>query len=485
MPIGRNSGALLQPPGMSKRVVLIGLVLSLLFGCGPSMSAPAERPEPQARLQHLIVIFPENHTFDALWGQFPGANGLNSPGAVVKQVDQNGVELAALPGVPGTNLPASLPNAPFRIQQFYDQGEIYPSPVHRFYPNLLQLNGEPLGDGRYANFKLDMFVSAVGAGTLAMGYYDTERLPLYPYAREFTLMDNFFGSQFGGSMLGHFWLVAAATPVWPNADPRLVLQPVFNADGKLVGLNNPNGVVSPDGYALEDSQPYYPPFLAGTPDADRVPPQTNDTIGDLLNRANVSWAWYAQGWNDAVAGNPSPDFQFHHQPFSYFEAYRPGTENRARHLKDLDDFHQSLKDGTLPAVSFIKPIGGLDEHPGESPVVGSQDFEVGLIEAIKSSPYWDSCAIIITYDDYGGFYDHVPPVMEDPFGPGQRMPCLLISPFARRATVDHNRYNTQSILKLIEERWGLPSLSERDRRAPSLGTAFDTERYPGLLTPDR
>ncbi len=462
--------------------------MATLYGCGGAQTVtvdqPVVEPTPQPRLDHIIVIFPENHSFDALWGQFPGANGLETPGAAIKQVDQNGVELAELPGVAGSNLPASLPNAPFLINDYYTAGQIYPSPVHRFYQNLLQIDGDPLGNQLYGNFRMDMFVSAVGSnGTLAMGHYDTSKLPLYPYAKEFVLCDNFFGSQFGGSMLGHFWLVAAATPVWPNAAAPLVLQPQYDANGKLIGLNNPKGVVSPEGYAIEDAEPFYPPFLAGVPDAARVPPQTNDTIGELLSRANVTWAWYAQGWNDAVAGNPNENFEFHHQPFSYFKAYRPGTKKREQHLKDLVDFRQALQDGTLPAVSFIKPIGGIDEHPGQSPITASQDFEVELVEEIRASQYWDSCAIIITYDDFGGFYDHVPPTMQDAFGPGQRMPCLVISPFARQAFVDHHYYNTQSVLKLIEERFALPSLTDRDRNAPSLGTAFDTEKFPGLLTP--
>jgi phospholipase C len=471
-----------------KHLLLLLLALIWSTGCGTAQSAVANGPVPnpleQRRLDHIIIIFPENHTFDLLFGKFPRANGLDSPGGIVPQVDQSGNVLATLPPVPGSKLPANLPNAPFLINPFYSETDIYPSPVHRFYQNLMQLNGDPLGEGRFGNFRMNMFVSAVGdEGTLAMGYYDTERLPLYPYAREFVLMDNFFGSQFGGSMLGHFWLIAARTPVWPNAAASLVLQPVFDAAGRLVGLNNPNGVVTPDGFAVEDAQPFYPPFAAGTPDDQRVPPQTNLTIGDLLNQKGVTWAWYSQGWNDAAAGNPSPDFIYHHQPFVYFEAYKPGTTLRANHLKDVEDFRKALRDGTLPAVSFIKPMAGFDEHSGQSPIYGSEEYTVGLIEEVRNSPYWDSAAIFVTYDDFGGFYDHVPPVMEDRWGPGNRVPCLLISPLARRGYVDHTLYNTQSILRLIEDRFGLPALSERDRRATSVIGAFDLERFPNLLGP--
>lgn len=466
---------------MRKTIVVVLMALSLA-GCGQSSSLvinPPAPPPPAVPIDHYVVLFMENHSFDSLWGNYPGANGLNSPGAAIPQVDLDGNVLATLPAVPLTLIP-ELPNAPFLTDPFYPIDQIYPSPAHRFYFNLLQLNGQPLGNGLFGNFAMNQFVSQVPTTTLAMGHFNTSQLPFLPYAQQFVLMDNFFASQFGGSMLGHFWLVGARTPFWQNPDPSLVLQPQFDAQGKLVGLNNPNGVVTPDGFVVENCQPFYPPFQAGTPDSQRMPPQDYPTIGDRLNDAQISWAWYAEGWNDAEAGNPDPSFIFHHQPFVYFEGYKPGTLNRQQHLKDLVDFDQAVSQGTLPAVSFVKFSAKNDEHPSSATVKGSEEFAARLVERVRASSLWPRTAIIITYDDFGGFYDHVPPVMQDRWGPGNRVPCLVISPYARRGVVDHTLYTSESILKMIEDQYGLPALTDRDANANSLAPAFDFNQAPNL-----
>jgi acid phosphatase len=467
---------------MKKMFLSLLAAAALLAGCGEEYKNPdpiQAQPGTANPIDHYVVIFMENHSFDALWGGFPGANGLSGPDANITQVDLQGDPLPFLPAVPLTRIP-QLPNSPFLIDQFYAIDEIYPSPEHRFYKNLLQLNGEPLGGGRFGNFQNNQWVSQSFTTTLSMGHFDTNKLPFLQYAQQYTLMDNFFTSTMGGSMLGHFWLVGAQTPTWQNADPSLVLQPQFDAQGKLIGLDNPRGLVTPDGFVVENTQPFYPPFEAGTPDGERMPPQNYPTIGDRLNEVGVSWAWFAEGWNDANAGHPSDSFVYHHQPFVYFDNYRPGTVNRAEHLKDLVDYERALTDGTLPTVSFVKFTSLNDEHPSSSSVQGAEEFAVDLIERTRASSVWPRTAIIVTYDDFGGFYDHVPPVMQDRFGPGNRVPCLLISPYARRGVVDHTLYSPASILKLLEERFGLPSLTERDANANSLAPAFDFTQQPNL-----
>jgi phospholipase C len=115
-----------------------------------------------------------------------------------------------------------------------------------------------------------------------------------------------------------------------------------------------------------------------------MPPQTLPTIGDRLSGAGVSWAWYAGGWNNALVGNPAPTFEFHHQPFVYFEQFADGTPAKAEHLKDEDDFVASLDNGSLPEVSFIKPVGEYDEHAGYSTVLSSEQHTADLIEQIKT-----------------------------------------------------------------------------------------------------
>ena len=124
-------------------------------------------------------------------------------------------------------------------------------------------------------------------------------------------------------MLNHIWLIAATTPLWPGAPANQVAQPLFDSGGALIGLQH-DGNVTPDGYCVNDVQPFYAPYQANTPVEERMPPQLAATIGDRLSDARVSWAWYAGGWDDAVAGNPAPTFEFHHQPFSYYSRYGEG-----------------------------------------------------------------------------------------------------------------------------------------------------------------
>ncbi len=332
---------------------------------------------------------------------------------------------------------------------------------------------------------MDRFVAWTDAGGLPMGYYDTKQLPLYPYAQSYTLADNFFHAAFGGSFLNHMWLICACTPVWADAPDDSVVkvaQPEFDAAGDLTGLSK-DGQVTPDGYTVNTVQPFYHPYEAGTADEDRMPPQTLPTIGDRLSGAGVSWAWYAGGWNDALAGKPDKNFQFHHQPFVYFQRYADGTPEKAEHLKDEEDFLISLEEGTLPEVSFVKPIGEENEHPGYSTVSGGEQHTVDLIERVKNSPEWENSAILVTYDEFGGFYDHVAPPAVDRWGPGSRVPMLIVSPYTRKGFIDHTLYDTTSILKFIEWQYGLQPLADRDAKANNLLAAFDLEQPATATTP--
>ncbi len=441
---------------------------------------PAAQTTPvpaDAPIDHIIVMFFENHTFDNLYGLFPGANGLAQPEAIIPQVNLDGqvyetlpqpVDPSTSPPSPDTRFPDSLPNQPFMIDQYVPSDEEVASSRHLFYQHQLQING-----GR-----MDKYVAWGNTGGLPMGYYNTTDLPLYPYARDYTLADNFFTAAFGGSMLNHFWLICACTPAWPDAPDDIVAQPELDEAGNLIGLTK-DGEVTPDGYAVNTSQPWYRPFQAGTPDSHRMPPQTEPTIGERLTEAGLSWAWYAGGWNDALAGNPDPTFVYHHQPFVYFEQYADGTAAKAKHLKDEEEFVASLERGDLPAVSFVKPLGRYDEHAGYSTVLDSELHLVDLIERVKASSVWDRTAIIVTYDDFGGWYDHVAPPEIDRWGPGGRVPTIIISPYARRHFVDSTLYDHTSILKFIEWRYGLASLTDRDAAANNLLNAFDFDAEPG------
>ncbi len=290
------------------------------------------------------------------------------------------------------------------------------------------------------------------------------------------LADNFFHAAFGGSFLNHAWLICACTPVWPNAvsdGTGTDLHTVLGANG--LPLKDGALTVAPENFAVNTIFSVNPPFPAGISPSRQLPNQTMPTIGDELTAADVSWAWYSGGWNDALAGTPDPLFQFHHQPFNYFANYAPGTPGRA-HLKDETEFLAAARAGTLPAVSFVKPLGPNNEHPGYTDLVTGQEHVLQLIDAIRSGPNWQDTAIVITYDENGGFWDHVAPPTDqlhsDRWGPGSRIPAIVVSPFAKRGFVDHTAYDTTSILATIEHRFGLAPLGTRDAQANDLHNAF-------------
>ncbi len=430
--------------------------------------APAPDPIP---IDHVLVIYLENHTFDSLYGKFPGANGVDTPGAAIPQVDREGKPFATLPPVmqgygaqmkPDPRFPADLPNAPFPLQKHIPITAYLEMPMHRFYWNILQINGG----------KLDGYVAWSDSGSLPMGHFDTTQLPLYPWAREYTLLDHFFVSAFGGSFVNHIWLVCACMPRFPNAPAHLVAEPLLDAAGNIVGLTR-DGSVTPDGYANDQLQPFQPPFKPGTPDDERVPPQTQPTIGERLSAKGLEWAWYSEGWAKADAGDPPQGFATHWQPFNYFAAYAPGTEARKKHLRDKADLLTDLAGERFPALAFYKPLSGYSDNPGQSSILDSEKAVIALLEAAKASKHWPRMAIFITYDDYGGFYDHVPPPKIDRWGPGNRVPTIVISPWAKKGHVDSTQYETVSILRLVEKRFGLEPLTERDARANDLLPAFD------------
>src|SRR5205807_1337385 len=140
-----------------------------------------------------------------------------------------------------------------------------------------------------------------------------------------------------------------------------------------------------------------------------VPPQTLPHIGDELDAAGVSWAWYAGGWNEALAGTANPYFSAYEQPFNYFADMADDAAGAHNHIKDQADLLAALSNGTLPSVAFFKPDGPEDQHPGEGGLILGDGQTDRMIQAIQNSPYWKSTAIIVTYDENGGFYDHVTP----------------------------------------------------------------------------
>ena len=462
-----------------------------------------------AKIDHIIVIYAENRSFDNLYGLFPGASGIaEATPAQYTQVDHDGKPLPHLPPVwkgkddPDTAFPRNLPNRPFRIDAppiNLALTERTRDLIHKFYPQQEQIAG-----GRN-----DRFVEVSDAGALALGYYDGSKLPMWKWAQEYTLADHFFMGAFGDSFINHFWLVCACTPVDRGAPEALRAQldergwlkrkpesPRSALDGPPVFVA---GEFTQDGYAISTAYPRYqpsrvPPEKDGDPriaglSGYTLPPQTMKTIGDTLSAKGISWAWYAGAWNLAVKDGmqePSaerriiynndpgaPYFVAHHQPFNYFLRFQPGTADRAQHHKDYADLVAGIETGDLPQVSFYKPQGTFNEHPGNTDIMSGDIHISELVAKIKASPLWLSSAIIVTYDENGGFWDHVAPPSGDRWGPGTRIPAIIISPYARRGHVDHTSYDTTSIIKFITRRFDLEPLAGARADAGDLTPAFD------------
>ncbi len=431
-------------------------------------SAAVAQPVPAGlgKIDTIVVIYLENRSFDHLYGNFPGANGLANAGAAAIQTDETGkpfdtlpaaLDLRPKPPVPYAAITEKLPNGPFPLHKYYKASEKLGSLIHAFYQQQEQING-----GR-----MDKFALVSDAKGYAMGYWDTSGLMLWDYARRYTLADNFFHAAFGGSFLNHFWLVCACTPVYPNAPEKIVAK--LDSSGKRVK----DGYVTPDGYGVNTMEPIGGPHDPHLDKARLLPVQAMPTIGDRLTEKGISWAWYAGGWNEAEDGTVKEGtFSYHHQPFAFFKRFQKGSPDRARHLKDLDDFLADIEKGTLPAVAFYKPRRGINQHPSASDIVSSDRHAGEILQKLEKSPQWARMVIIVTYDENGGFWDHVAPPTRDRWGPGTRVPTIIVSPFAKRRFVDHTLYDTTSILKLIEARFGLAPLAGADGRANNMTTAF-------------
>lgn len=445
--------------------------VALLFACF-ALAASARQAEAAAgldKIENIVVIYLENRSFDNLYGLFPGANGIANAGEAAIQVDREGKPFERLPPVINTNLrpaivdtrfPADLPNGPFRIEKFAGPEQTTGDLIHRFYQNQMQING-----GRN-----NMFAALSDAGGLTMGYYDGAKLPLWEYAKRFTLMDNFFQAAFGGSFLNHIWLACACSPRYDGAPEHLIAR----VDG--AGRVTRDGAVTPDGFAVNTIQPRQGPHNPNIADEKlRLPPQDMPTLGDRLSDKNISWAWYSGGWNEANAGRHDPMFQYHHQPYAFFGKYGPGTPGRAAHLKDGREFIEAIVKGQLPAVSFYKPSGALNAHPGYASLMAGERHTADVLKLIEASPQWPKTLVIVTYDENGGLWDHVAPPKIDRWGPGTRIPALLISPFARKGHVDHTQYDTTSVLKLIATRFKLPPLGPRDAAAADMTAALELQ----------
>ncbi len=502
----------------------------------------------RAKVKTVVVIYAENRSFDNLFGNFPGANGLDTlydakgalSAAYIPQKDRNGEPLPVLPptwkGVTaGGIVPVvtqahsmGLPNAPLALETAFQQSAnarlstatITRDLYHRFYENQMQINGG----------KNDMFAAWSDAGGLTMGHFDFSGSAMYKLAQQYVLADNFYQGAFGGSFLNHQYLICACMPEYPHADtaaarpsltvlekdaagnylPRLKTaekSPASALDGPPAFVHSGN--IAPanylgDGkfYAVNTMQPAYQPsgnppssqdgsavLYADTTKSTTLPAQTAKTIGDMLDQRQVSWAWYAGAWKAALAdgmqpagakrqviyaGNAynvatqqNPGFQAHHQPFNYYARLDPATQAayRGAHLKDYDELVADADAGKLPAVAFYKPEGMYNQHEGYADLAVGDARIAEVVARLQASPQWPHMVVVVTYDEFGGVWDHAAPPKADLVGPGTRIPAIIISPLARKGTVDHTQYDTGSVLRLLTRVFALeplPGLVSRD-----------------------
>ncbi|MRJ22193.1 acid phosphatase [Pseudomonas haemolytica] len=475
------------------------------------------------QVKTVVVIYAENRSFNNLFADFPGLekplSALTATDA--QQRDRDGSVMTSLPPtwggvlqvgpqtVDGVTYPSevqfqqNLPNAPFALKG--PNAEDLPLSLvtrdlwHVFYQNQMQINGG----------KNDGFVAWGDSGGLVMGHYAQSRysLRLWDVAKEFVLCDNFFQGAFGGSFLNHHYLISATAPFYPNAAQSVAkaqiatLQSDDPTDTRLKPLDKSPAsamtgppqfgpsALTPDGYGVNTlAPPYWPTWIRdpenpdySKPDLPNVlVPQTHEHIGDKLSKKNIDWAWYAGAWQATLeqfkdsGGIPKiPNFQYHHQPFNYFK--QQGPQNRVERDKRLRDgglgdesttnkFFADAQAGKLPAVSFYKPQGNLNMHAGYADVASGDRHIARALKLLQESPQWKNMVVVVTVDENGGWWDHVAPPKGDRWGPGTRIPALVVSPFARKGTVDHTVYDTASILRLITRVFQLETLDGLKQR---------------------
>jgi phospholipase C len=506
---------------MSTSCLVTGAALCLLVGAGFSGTSLAEDgggSGSASPIQHLVIIFQENVSFDHYFATYPVA--LNPAGEPFFRASDdtpsvNGLGTlingqpagALLTDNPNRNNPANGTDAinPFRLSRSQaatcDQDHNYGHEQQAFDQGLMDLFPLSVGVGSCK----DPYNWGKSKG-LVMGYFDGNTVTaLWNYAQRFAMNDNSFGTVFGPSTPGLLNLVAGNT--YPAT--------VTGTTSGVVAINNGVGTVVGDPDPTDD--------ICSTKTGATVQ-LGGKNIGDLLNAKNVTWGAFMGGFDltvinpngttgcqrssPASPSNSTPttnDYIPHHAFLQYYAStinpnhVRPNSlanvgtshDGGANHEYDLHDFFDALKIGNMPAVSFLKAIAAEDGHAGYSDPLLEQGFLVRTVNAIMRSPFWRSTAIIILYDDSDGWYDHqMSPIVNssavktgstansdqlngegvcghgtplsdangNPIqgrcGYGPRQPFLVISPFAKTNFVDHTLTDQSSVLRLIEENWG-------------------------------
>jgi phospholipase C len=486
-------------------------------------------------IKHLVVIFDENVSFDHYFGTYPYAANTDGTTFHAKPGTPtvNGLYTSITPSGPTGSLLTSNPNAPYNPQRLTHSEALTSDQNHGYAAE------EKAEDGG----KMDAFIqntqgSTSGCGSaycppgIVLDYYDGNTVTaLWNYAQYYSMSDNNWDTTFGPSTPGALNVISGNTQ---GASALIPSWATSNA-------NQPgtSGAVH-DGSMNGDVDPYYDTCSDGnhaSPNALGV--MSGQNIGDLLNTKNITWGWFQGGFAPSstdsigaicatshtnIGGTPSADYSPHHNPFQYYASTANpdhiapsslaaiGHTDQANHQYDLSYFSDALN-GTggakLPAVSYLKAAEYQDGHPGYSDPLDEQTFLVNTINSIEKSKYWPSTAIVVTYDDSDGWYDHQAPTIisgsndatqdaaictsvavtvgttNDRCGYSQRLPLVVISPWTRENYVSSNLTNTASVVKFIEDNWlhGERIANSYDAVSGSLdapGGVLDFRQFPHL-----
>jgi acid phosphatase len=418
--------------------------------------------------------------------------------------------------VPDARFPADMPNGPFPITKYVSYGAHTGDPVHRFFQMWQQVNGgkndlfvwtaESVGVGP-SNDPASFAPGRTYQGAIAMGFYNMARGDA-PYFKQladrYAISDNHHQPVMGGTTANYFALATAdvafyteaGKPGMPpkkqieNPDPQPNTNNWYTEDGYRGGTyvqcadaTQPgvagimkvlkslpyrafnDGNCAPNTYYMVNNMdPAYNAMgelLKLGDDKFLIPPQTMPHIGDSLSAAGVTWKWYSGGRNDGK--NPDKEYCAMCDTPSFFTSTMTGPDRQK--LQDLSQFYVDVKDAkTFPAVSFIAPYDSLSGHPGYATAPSFDELVKDVIERVQANPeLWKDTAIILTFDEGGGYYDSGYVQLIDFFGDGTRIPLIAVSPFAKRGYVDHTYYDHASIIKFINRNWKLSPLSQRSR----------------------
>jgi phospholipase C len=428
-------------------------------------------------ISHVVIVIQENRSFDNFFAMFPNANGATAgaaipmPSPVASACAESGQQVITEPTtVPLTEV--SLLGKGFPANYGWNN-----DPPYQHVPGYL-VDCDAAGSGPSSSnpcqmngFDVQHFgpnASGVQATCTYLYQYvnPSEIAPYWDMAEQYVLADNTFQSQGSQSFTAHQDLIAAGTVINATASGSGTESAIDNPTGFPWGCDIASGAHEPyltiyGQYHTNGPRPCYP--IGST--------YTYETMRDLLDAKSVSWKYYTNKVNGGSSGIWNA--------FDAISAVRYGNEwGKNVVWPDKKIFHD-IKGGVLPAVSWITPDGQNSDHPSESCKCDKgPSWVASIVNAIGKSKYWNSTAIVVLWDDFGGFYDHVsPPFYDDQGGLGFRIPMLIISPYVQ-AHVEHTQYETASILRFVEENFNLGSLGKLDQRATSIGNAFDFSMSP-------